>query len=138
VGEEVKDKHIWIPEIEWIWDPDRGDGTWTGYIFGVEAYSLDGQSWHSYIYDEGDSLCELDEHGKEFCFKHLRKKCYQEFLASPEWHRLREHILLVTPWCRDCGYLAKEVHHITYDNGWLCSPENLIALCSDCHDRRHK
>ena len=71
---------------------------------------------------------------------------YNSFYQSKEWHELR-----MAKWvdadglcemCRAKGIIkeAKEIHHrVPIDVDWSkrLDYDNLIALCSDCHNQQH-
>lgn len=70
-------------------------------------------------------------------------------LPEPEWRRLREKILQRDDrTCADCGATVgdvledgepAEVHHKTpVEAGGTNEPDNLITLCRDCHNERHR
>jgi 5-methylcytosine-specific restriction endonuclease McrA len=39
--------------------------------------------------------------------------------------------------CADCGGIAEPTRHTTYRYGIICPPTYLVALCWECHRRRH-
>lgn len=55
------------------------------------------------------------------------------------WRRLSRHYRALNPLCELCGSLATEVHHRVpvSSGGPLLDADNLIALCTPCHDRQH-
>jgi 5-methylcytosine-specific restriction endonuclease McrA len=65
---------------------------------------------------------------------------YRALLATPEWKRLRRLVMRRDKHiCRDCLVReAAEVHHTTYNYGFFAPATTLLALCSHCHDRRHR
>lgn len=78
------------------------------------------------------------------------KKYAEAFYKSPQWKRCREnYIRSVGGLCEDCykeGKItpAEEVHHKIFitpqnivDPGITLNPSNLVALCRECHKRRH-
>lgn len=64
---------------------------------------------------------------------------YKIYLKTPRWLKLREGILVANNYkCIDCGKIASEVHHLSYDNlGKFEEIEDLLPLCSTCHKHRH-
>ena len=74
-----------------------------------------------------------------------------KLINTSRWQRLRRDILTAHPLCERCeaeGYItpATEVHHrkpveygITYNEKrrLMYDPDNLCALCHDCHVRTH-
>lgn len=61
--------------------------------------------------------------------------------ASPEWKRLRRHVLLEQPICdtRLCGARAVIVDHRTPHRGspvLFFDRKNLHGVCKQCHDRK--
>ena len=74
----------------------------------------------------------------------LRRKLYN----NAQWRKLRNGYLMSQPICEICGKaLAEEVHHVQspFEDGLddltrlyrLTNPENLQALCKDCHSHLH-
>lgn len=74
-----------------------------------------------------------------------RQKLYQ----LKQWRDLSEHYRMEHPMCQICGKnVAEHVHHINspFDYGLnemekmfrLLDPDNLMALCADCHNRIHQ
>ena len=77
-----------------------------------------------------------------------RRSYYRHLLSRKRWRELRARVLIaVMHRCQDCGRAqATEVHHIQpvqrannmREMVALCyDPANLVALCHDCHQRRH-
>ena len=109
---------------------------------------------HSKIKEEYGSLEEAIEQAIDAypwvsqTFDRLRKKpllsfeiwgTYSEFLESEEWKALREKVKS-RDWfrCRECGSRFNlQVHHLTYEHGWLCDERYLVTLCRECHERKH-
>ena len=72
---------------------------------------------------------------------------YNSFYCSREWQQLRQ-----AKWCRADGLCemcrakgiikaAREIHHkIPIEEDWSkrLDYDNLIALCSDCHNAQHE
>jgi 5-methylcytosine-specific restriction protein A len=55
-----------------------------------------------------------------------------------EWRKIREHFLLVKPWCEveGCREMATEVHHRKrLRDGGTHHPSNLVALCKSHHSQ---
>lgn len=69
---------------------------------------------------------------------------YGELLKDPRWQRKRLSIFERDAWaCRDCFASDKplHVHHLKYIHGrkpWQYADGDLLTLCEDCHDARHK
>ena len=71
---------------------------------------------------------------------------YAEFYNSAEWKNLRNQKFFdadgLCELCRKNGIIrsAKEIHHkIPIEEDWSkrLDYDNLIALCSDCHNQQH-
>lgn len=65
---------------------------------------------------------------------------YSHYLASPQWAEIKLQALAQDDWrCRSCGAGHRlQGHHVRYPARWaLDSPDNVIALCEDCHDAAH-
>jgi len=57
---------------------------------------------------------------------------------TQRWWDLQGYVLEAAEWtCSDCGWRATVAHHLTYRDGIICSPENLVPLCNQCHRVRH-
>lgn len=82
-----------------------------------------------------------------------RRKARQEVYQSRRWKELREWMVQTHPLCEDClkaGRITatQEIHHklspfqkgITEDEKYrrAYDVDNLVALCSDCHHKRHQ
>jgi len=70
----------------------------------------------------------------------LRQKRPRVVLGLEEYGQLRTRVLQRDGWkCQSCGSSIKlQVHHLRF-RGRLGSdvPDNLIALCADCHSKEH-
>jgi len=52
------------------------------------------------------------------------------------WQRARAEHLAIEPLCRQCGSVAREVHHLhPIDQGGTHDHANLASLCVNCHHR---
>ena len=68
------------------------------------------------------------------------------FYNSHEWAQVREYVMMRDKYtCQKCYRPAQEVHHkkhLSKDNIWdpsiTLNPDNLVALCRDCHFRQHE
>lgn len=67
------------------------------------------------------------------------KERYREYLQSEDWNRKRLSKLQEAGYrCQLCNRQdALNVHHRTYDRVFIELPEDLIALCSKCHEKFH-
>lgn len=69
-----------------------------------------------------------------------RKTEYQAYLASPAWAWLREQVMVrANGQCEMCQKVpAVAVHHVRYPKVFADDhPDNLLALCSNCHEKTH-
>lgn len=80
-----------------------------------------------------------------------RNNKWNKYYQNPKWKKLRQWYMSLHPICADCmingrSVPATELHHIRpFGTGeterekmeLLLSPDNLVALCSECHDKRH-
>lgn len=66
---------------------------------------------------------------------------YREYLSSDKWRDLRSIVLLRdSHTCQDCGATTSlQVHHLHYDgiDTMTFTTDQLITVCSGCHDIRH-
>lgn len=68
----------------------------------------------------------------------LRSMPYSAYLVSPEWRQVRWYALTAAAFrCRLCARRAEHVHHATYDRRGAELPEDVVALCADCHEQFH-
>ncbi len=113
-------------------------------------------------YQKLGGQCELSKKRKKFSPKELRKKIlqaetaeqknnpyyilnqnrwgnYKRFLQSGVWRRIRANKLkLVFSRCEWCqNKRADQVHHIEYGIWGNEFPEQLLAVCNDCHEIIH-
>jgi len=71
----------------------------------------------------------------------MAKMTYAEKLKDPRWQRKRLEILERDDWaCQWCGDNTSElhVHHLIYhwdSEPWEYQDEELITLCSSCHEK---
>lgn len=64
---------------------------------------------------------------------------YNRYLKSPEWQQKRQAVIRRAEGrCELCGMRKPiQVHHLTYARMRHELPEDLAALCFDCHKRQH-
>lgn len=124
-------------------------------LYGEEAVA------YSAPHYEKENQCpwcggEVNDKRRRFCCD----ECRQQFANMTVWNRGRDQYSLRMEYrdnftCQDCGefhaYINKhgmpipiddgqlEVHHITpVCVGGGDEPENLVTLCKECHQQRHK
>ena len=75
-----------------------------------------------------------------------RDKAISNFYGSKEWEMAR-HIKVINAKgiCEKCGKVGTEVHHIIHltkenvtDPSISLNQDNLILLCTRCHNKEHK
>ena len=64
---------------------------------------------------------------------------YYAYLQSLQWKSIRLDYMRRVGWlCEHCRVRKSEiVHHLIYDRLGREQPEDLMALCRECHDRMH-
>lgn len=63
---------------------------------------------------------------------------YAAYLRTSEWSTTRKlAIERAGGQCERCPNPAREVHHVSYLRLGHEDPADLIALCTECHDRQH-
>ncbi len=63
---------------------------------------------------------------------------YRAYLASPQWAQRRAEILnRANGLCEICSQPATQVHHLHYHNIGDEQPDDLMALCRECHELIH-
>jgi len=70
----------------------------------------------------------------------LKAMPYHEYLSTNEWDVIRKHYLKEAGYkCQLCNAEGVElhVHHKTYERRGEEHPDDLIALCKDCHAKVH-
>lgn len=74
--------------------------------------------------------------------KHRRNKTNDVFYHSQEWRALSAYVMSKYNYqCVECGKVATEVHHIVELNeDWSkrLDIDNLIPLCTSCHNKKRK
>jgi hypothetical protein len=80
--------------------------------------------------------------GKKTQYSKGEFKSYNDLLRNPRWQKKRLEIMQRDNWsCRCCSDTESElhVHHLLYsaENPWDEENENLITLCSCCHEAAH-
>lgn len=74
----------------------------------------------------------------------MTKKTYSEQYRSPKWQKKRLEVLNAADFrCEDCGSKEKtlNVHHVIYHKGrevWNYDNDELMVLCEECHQARHR
>ena len=88
---------------------------------------------------------ETNQRNENTTSREIRRKAYN----NTEWRKLRDIYIKEHPLCEDCldkGKVvpAEDVHHIRspFQNGecnkaLLLDYNNLMALCKQCHNKRH-
>lgn len=88
---------------------------------------------------------ETNQRNENTASREIRRKAYN----NTEWRKLRDTYIKEHPLCEDCldkGKVvpAEDVHHIRspFQNGecnkaLLLDYNNLMALCKQCHNKRH-
>jgi 5-methylcytosine-specific restriction endonuclease McrA len=69
-----------------------------------------------------------------------KREWYQKhYLRSLRWRQTRNLYLRRVGWLceRYCGRRACVVHHLSYENLGHEQPDQLIALCFECHREMH-
>lgn len=70
-----------------------------------------------------------------------RRKIYEDYMSSEEWQEKRRKCFLYHGnTCKDCKKKpATDIHHRHYDSlGDECHINDLVPLCSACHEYRHE
>lgn len=63
---------------------------------------------------------------------------YQAYLDTQEWRDRRGAVVLRDGECQGCGDAIDCVHHLTYENLFVESLDDLVGLCHRCHMLAHK
>jgi 5-methylcytosine-specific restriction endonuclease McrA len=72
-----------------------------------------------------------------------RGDAYAEYLATPRWRAIRQAMLWLAGYrCGVCNAsreeIALEVHHRDYARVGAERPDDLLVLCTECHDLFHR
>ena len=66
------------------------------------------------------------------------ERFYEQYINSRKWLVRRAFVLFMSERrCADCGARASHVHHVTYRRLGKELLDDLVPLCSACHDGRH-
>lgn len=81
----------------------------------------------------------LDAQQRALRLKQLTEMPYEQYLASPEWQRLRLHMLAAANnRCQLCNATQHlRLHHRTYDRRGRETTADVIVLCETCHSKFH-
>lgn len=96
-------------------------------------------NWSEVVEEAKDILqYHNEEEYKNLCQE--AKEDYAERLKSDYWKKLRKKRLNMDKGkCKDCGAKATQVHHKRYVNlGTPWEIYELVSLCKNCHEKRHK
>ena len=99
----------------------------------------------------GLEVCESLYMDKEFLKKayDLRKKHFPEFEGSLSHTKSKYNAKKIKGECESCGKQSEEIHHLqeqhtaNVENGYIAGsfhknhPANLMALCEECHLKKH-
>ena len=94
---------------------------------------------------------EIYKPKKKSTVKHSDNKIVASLRSSSNWQKLRDAYFQEHPLCEKClenGIVkeTEEIHHITpiakgkdlaEMKGLAYNPDNLMALCKECHDKIH-
>lgn len=70
--------------------------------------------------------------------RRMPKKRYLAYMRSPQWVRVRNEHLRRFPTCEVCRKCpAMQVHHFTYIRLGCELPQDLCAVCFQCHHVLH-
>ena len=71
--------------------------------------------------------------------KKQRKEEYDRYMRSPAWTHIRFEVFrrdgYMCQWCHDNP--ASQVHHKTYERFGRERLDDLIAVCTSCHEAYH-
>lgn len=69
----------------------------------------------------------------------LKRLPYGEYLQTQHWRQFRRWIIQRDYCCRLCTSRKQlEVHHLDYDRRGEEAKEDVIVLCTRCHEKWHK
>lgn len=91
------------------------------------------QAWLASYYEKIGRYDAVDRRGSG-------KAEYHAWLESPDWKNIRSKVLNRAAYkCEAClAAKASQVHHVTYNYGWLAPAWALKAVCVHCHLRLHE
>jgi 5-methylcytosine-specific restriction endonuclease McrA len=132
-------------ELKEKWDDERRDRIENGAARFIELYLnpaaswQDGTTWRDafcYVMNGIDS-CHLD-----IVAEHIKQMPYSEFLKTPYWKAVAHEVYRKAHYrCQLCGSGGQiHAHHRSYSihGREHCNLGDLIALCSDCHEKFHQ
>lgn len=102
-----------------------------------------------YITKRKVCLKESEHKAKEASTQHNNR--WSKYYQNRQWKLLRDYYMKLHPICADCAMEgrsvpAEECHHkVPFSSGatheekmqLLLDPDNLVALCRECHMKRH-
>ena len=134
--DEEKGLHVTIKGSEYFVDDDltgNPSSRRNGLKVGFYCEMCDAISTLSISQHKGNTFVSFD-----FIFKSQKEK-YLDYLKSPEWDEKRKSKLKEAGFrCQLCNSQGElHVHHRTYARILYEIPEDLIVLCSKCHEKFH-
>jgi len=93
--------------------------------------------WNEHLAETGPEELHAARQAKWAANADARRDAYATFLQSDEWRALRKRVIArASGICEAClERPATEVHHVSYELGWLPPAWLLRAVCRECHDR---
>jgi hypothetical protein len=85
--------------------------------------------------DEGDDA--LRQYLTGLYASGQRKKALSLYSASRLWAKLRQERFMIAQWhCERCDAtnVPLQLHHLTYENRFYETLEDVCALCAQCHE----
>jgi 5-methylcytosine-specific restriction endonuclease McrA len=71
--------------------------------------------------------------------KQIKPRKYKEYIKSPDWLKTKRRVLGTKPICAACGSTQYiHAHHTNYKHVGRETTEDLVALCSSCHNSFHE
>lgn len=89
--------------------------------------------------DWGDDDTDDWDEDEEYQIEQLKSMPYQQYLQTDHWQSIRKRELKYADYrCRLCDEdVNLQVHHRTYDRIGCERPNDVTALCQECHEKHH-
>lgn len=117
---------------------DRSQPLSFKFFFKDVRYEFSHTKYQKWLEEVNNERSILWDNIKLRNFESSKYEKYKSYLKSNTWIKKRSEVLIRDNYlCRVCGYIAHEVHHISYENLFNENLEDLLSVCKKCHEEIH-
>lgn len=107
----------------------------------IQAPELTGkESWLDPFWEGGEWPADrIVNESTAICILILRDMPYPEYLQTNHWRAVRYRAMRRARWqCQCCPKDAVDADHMTYERRGFERTEDVMALCRECHETKHR